>query len=137
VEALQRKRSEIASIIADIEKQLAGLRIDLDSIDRALAIIRESPTRGEVTAVNRASLRLSEFLKRGEVRQRILEELRNKQTVSATELAEATMSEKGLDDRAMRAAIIRTYLVRLYYMRDQGRVEQVGRNRNVRWRLAD
>ena len=91
MEALQRKRSEIASIIADIEKQLAGLRIDLDLIDRALAIIRESPTRGEVTAVNRASLRLSEFLKRGEVRQRILEELRNKQTVSATELAKATM----------------------------------------------
>jgi hypothetical protein len=57
--------------------------------------------------------------------------------VSAVELAEATMSEKGLDDRVTRAAIVRAYLVRLYYMRDQGRVEQVGRNRNVRWRLID
>jgi len=136
VTGLQKKRAEIAGIINDLERQLVERRNDLIALDRALALMG-SPVPGEAVPAKRVKPPAAGYLMPKEVSRRILEALRDNETVSAGELASTAMQDKGIDDPAVRAKLVRRFLVRLTQMKDAGRVERIGFGYRVRWRLAD
>jgi hypothetical protein len=58
-------------------------------------------------------------------------------SVSAAELAEDAMKDKGLgDDKRVRATFVSRFLVRLDQLVEKGTVERIGSGNGVRWRLA-
>jgi hypothetical protein len=124
VGALVRKRGEIAGIIADMEKRLAAHRGDLVHIDNALRLMN-SPIAGDAIPARKPRPRNTGYFVHGELSRRIYEALRDSETISAAELADAAMSAKGLDDRAVRATFIGRFLVRLDQMALRSHVERI------------
>lgn len=71
----------------------------------------------------------------GELSRRIYAAPRERETVSGAELADIALSEKGIDDRSIRATFVARFLVRLDQMLARGDVERIGSGNGVRWRL--
>lgn len=134
VAALQRKRAEIAGIIAELEKRLAERRADLVHIDNALRILN-SPIAGEAIPARRPRPRNSGYFAHGELSRRIYDALRTHETVSGAELADIALADKGIEDRGVRATFVARFLVRLDQMVRNGDVERIGSGNGVRWRL--
>jgi hypothetical protein len=136
VAALARKRSEIAGIIAELEKQLAAHRADLVHLDNALRLLN-SPIPGEAIPARKPRPKNTGYFVHGELTRRIYEGLRDRpEGVSAAELADAALADKQLDDPAVRATFVTRFLVRLGNMALRGHVERVGSGQGVRWRLT-
>ncbi len=79
------------------------------------------------------------YFTHGELSRRIYEALRaGADSVSAAELAEDAMKDKGLpaDDRRLRATFLSRFLVRLDQMAEKGTIERIGAGSGVRWKLA-
>ena len=135
VAALSRKRAEIAGMILDLEKQIVAHRADLLHIDNAMRLLN-SPIPGEAIPAKRVRPRQQGYFVHGELSRRIFDVLRQHETVSAAELAEVAMRDKGLgDDKDIRALFWRRFLVRLDQMATRGNVERIGSGQGVRWRL--
>jgi hypothetical protein len=82
----------------------------------------------------------SEYLGHGEIRRRCREALRDREVITAEEIALATMRDKGLDpdeDRRLRSDFIKRTLRALDALRRNGSVEKIGNGRGVRWKLAE
>ncbi len=62
--------------------------------------------------------------------------LRDRETVSAAELADTALADKSIEDAPVRATFVSRFLVRLDHMALRGHVERVGSGQGVRWRLA-
>jgi hypothetical protein len=134
VAALQRKRAEIAGLIADMEKRLAEHRADLVHIDNALRLMN-SPIPGDAVPARKPRPRNRGYFAHGELSRRIYETLRERETVSGAELADIALAAKGIDDRSIRATFVARFLVRLDQMATRGDVERIGSGNGVRWRL--
>jgi hypothetical protein len=134
VAGLKRKRREIAGIVADLEKQIARHRASLAQIDQVLLLM--DPTLPiEAIAARKARPRNTGPFAHSELSRRVYEALRDRDTVSAAELADAALRDKGYDDKRMRAEFISKFLVRLAQMASAGRVERIWHGNGVRWRL--
>lgn len=73
----------------------------------------------------------------GELSRRIYEALRDRESVSAAELADIAMADKSLpDDKGVRATFVARFLVRLDQMAIRGHIARIGSGNGVRWRLA-
>jgi hypothetical protein len=134
VSALQRKRSEIAGIVADLEKQLADRRADLVHIDNALRLMN-SPIPGEAIPARKRRPPNTGYFTHGELSRRIYDALRTRETVSGAELADLALADKRIDDPNVRMTFVSRFLVRLDQMALRGVVERIGRGNGVRWRL--
>jgi hypothetical protein len=136
VGALARKRGEIAGVIADMEKRLAAHRADLVHIDNALRLMN-SPIAGDAIPARKPRPRNTGYFVHGELSRRIYDALRTHETVSAAELADIALADKGIADAGVRATFVGRFLVRLDQMALRGHVERIGGGQGVRWRLAD
>ena len=135
VAALSRKRAEIAGIIAELEKQLAEHRADLVHLDNALRLLN-SPIVGESIRAIKPRPRNTGYFVHGELTRRIYEGLRDRRDgVTASELADKALADKGIDDPSIRATFVSRFLVRLGNMAPRGHVERIGGGQGVRWRL--
>ena len=136
VAALQRKRAQIAGIIANLEKQLAARRADLVHIDNALRLMN-SPIAGDAIPAKKPRPRNTGYFAHGELSRRIYAALRTRKTVSAAELADIVLADKGIADAGVRTTFVGRFLVRLDQMASRGHIERIGSRQGVRWRLAD
>jgi hypothetical protein len=134
VAALSHKRAEIAGVIAELEKQLAAHRADLVHIDNALRLLN-SPIPGDAIPARKPRPRNTGYFTHGELSRRIYEALRDRDTVSAAELADIAITHKGIEDSRVRATFVGRFLVRLDQMALRGHVERIGSGNGVRWRL--
>ncbi|MBV9859574.1 MAG: hypothetical protein JO038_05670 [Alphaproteobacteria bacterium] len=135
VSALSRKRAEIAGIILDLEKQIVAHRADLLHIDNALRLLN-APVPGSAIPPKRVRPRQQGYFVHGELSRRIFDALRRNETVSAAELTETAMRDKGLgDDKEIRQLFWRRFLVRLDQMAARGHIERIGSGQGVRWQL--
>jgi hypothetical protein len=132
--ALQRKRAEIAGIIAELEKRIAEHRADLVHIDNALRLMN-SPIAGDDIPARKPRPRNKGYFAHGELSHRIYAALRERETISGAELADIALADKGIDDRSVRATFVARFLVRLDQMAARGDVERIGSGNGVRWRL--
>jgi hypothetical protein len=135
VAALTRKRAEIAGLIAETEKQLAAHRADLVHIDNALRLMN-SPIPGEAIPARKRRARNAGYFTHGELSRRIYDALRTRERVSAAELADIAVADKGIQDASVRATFVSRFLVRLDQMALRGNVERIGGGNGVRWKLA-
>jgi hypothetical protein len=135
VAALTRKRAEIAGMIAELEKQLTAHRIDLVHIDNALRLLN-SPVTGDAIPARKPRPRNAGYFAHGELSRRIYEGLRDRETVSAAELADTALADKSIEDARVRATFVSRFLVRLDQMVLRVHVERVGNGQGVRRRLA-
>jgi hypothetical protein len=135
VAALSRKRSQIAGVIAELEKQLAAHRADLVHIDNALRLMN-SPIVGDAIPARKPRPRNTGYFVHGELSRRIYDALRTRETVSAAELADLALVDKGIEDAGVRATFVGRFLVRLDQMALRGHVERIGSGQGVRWRLT-
>jgi hypothetical protein len=135
VAALQRKRAEIAGIIAELEKQLAERRADLVHIDNALRLMN-SPIPGDAIPARKSRPRNTGYFAHGELSRRIYSALRTRESVSAAELADLAVADKGIGDARVRATFIARFLVRLDQMAARNHVERIGGGQGVRWRVS-
>ena len=72
----------------------------------------------------------------GELSRRIYDALRTRDTVSAAELADIALADKGIQDAGVRATFVARFLVRLDQMALRGHVARIGSGQGVRWRLV-
>ena len=134
VAALSRKRGELAGLIAEAEKRVTDLRADLVHIDNALRIMN-APLPGEFIPPRKPYTRNKGYFKHGELTRRIYDALRTRETVSAAEVADIALADKGIADVRIRATFVARFLVRLDQMATAGTVERIGGGIGVRWRL--
>ena len=134
VAALQRKRAEIAGVIADLEKRIAEHRADLVHIDNALRLM-DSPIPGDAIPARKPRPRNTGYFAHGELSRRIYEALRERESISGAELADLALADKCIEDRGIRATFVARFLVRLDQMALRGDVERIGSGNGVRWRL--
>lgn len=134
VSALTRKRGEIAGIIAELEKRLAEHRTDLVHIDNALRLLN-SPISGDAIPARKPKSRNTGYFIHGELTRRIYEGMRDRDSVTAAQLADLALADKGIDDPSVRATFVSRFLVRLGGMALRGHVERIGTGQGVRWRL--
>lgn len=136
VEALKRKRAEIAGVIADLQRQINEHRADLVHIDHALRLLDPTVNVWDIRA-KKPRIRNAGYFAHGELSRRIYEALRAADAVSAAELAEDAMRDKGLgNDKRVRATFVSRLLVRLDQLVEKGTVERIGSGNGVRWKLA-
>src|SRR5579862_1862558 len=90
VAALQRKRAEIAGLVIALEKRIAEHREDLVHIDNALRLMN-SPISGELIPARQPRPRNKGYFVHGELSKRIYEALRERETLSAAELADQAL----------------------------------------------
>jgi hypothetical protein len=133
VSGLKRKRAEVVGIIAELEKQIAAHRVDLSHIDRVLRLM---DPKGEIDEVRKAKPRNTGHFAHSELSRRVYDALRQGSTVSAAELADKAITDKGIEAAQVRAEFISKFLVRLAQMTRGGQIERIRRGNGVRWRLA-
>ncbi|MBV9152568.1 MAG: hypothetical protein JO204_12410 [Alphaproteobacteria bacterium] len=135
VAALSRKRAEIAGLIIELEKQIGTRRQDLVHIDNALRLLN-SPIPGDAIPARKPRPKNTGYFVHGELTRRIYEGLRDRPDgVSASELADAALRDKGIDDPGVRATFVSRFLVRLSNMVLREHIERIGSGQGVRWRL--
>lgn len=136
VVGLRRKRAEIAGRIVDLRREIDRLLAELFHVDQVLKIYGEEPA--DIPTKGRMPKR-STFFGRNEITRRCYEALREKGTITADDVAVQAMRDKGLDpeaDRKQRTDFGKRILTSLHDLKRKGRVEQIGANRNVRWRVV-
>ena len=137
LDALLRKREQIADKIKELERQAAGLRSDLMHIDHTLRVIDPSYSPGKKAP----RLRFSTvgYFEHGELSRRIYEALRLSPTITASEVAEAAMAAKKLNDSRVRSYFVTRFLSRLAQMAKEGQLVRIREadGFSLSWKLAD
>lgn len=136
VSGLREKRSAVAGQIVDTRRLLDKLQADLFHIDAVLKLYGLEPE--EIPTKGRMPVR-SAYFGRNEISRRCRDLLREKGTITATEVAVRAMREKGMDpesDRKLRKDFTRRILVTLHDLRKAGAVEKIGHGRGVVWRIT-
>jgi hypothetical protein len=137
IHALTEKRAEVSGIIADLEERTRQARADLAHIDATLRLFDPDVKIGAIRAKQPAKARSGPFAP-GEISKRCREALRDaKEPLAAETIVRAAMADKGLpvDDKAMRIAMIRSFLWALHRLHVEGQVQKVGHGLGARWAL--
>jgi hypothetical protein len=135
VSALVAKRSEVAGMIADLERQAAQQRADLVHVD---AVLRLYAPDLELDGIpSRAVRRRNGWFKPGELIRTVLDILRVAPApMPAREIAAAVMVERGLDPADIRTGHLIGKLVSNALTRKGGNlVEKIVEHRSVTWRV--
>jgi hypothetical protein len=137
IQPLLIKRQEVASQIAQLERQLAGLRSDLMHIDHTLRLIDPAYIPGRKKP--RVQFSSVGYFDRGDLSRRIYDALRLSPTITASELADKAMADKQLTDARVRTSFVSRFLSRLSQMAKEGQLVRVREENgfSVSWRLAD
>jgi hypothetical protein len=133
ISGLREKRSAVAGQIVDLRRQADKLQADLMHIDAVLKLYGLEPA--EIPTKGRMPVR-STYFGRNELSRRCRDQLREKGTIRADDVAVQAMRDKGMDpdaDRKTRADFIRRILVSLHDLRKAGYVDKIGHGRGVRW----
>ena len=138
VNALRKKRAEIAGRIVRHNHELDQLRADLVHVDAVLRIF-DPGSDPEDIASRIPRQRRTEYFAPGELARRVYEALRTSgDTVSAEELTNKALADKGIasTDRVARRLFMTKFMPALADLRRRGIVEKIGHGRGVRWKLA-
>jgi ribosomal protein S19E (S16A) len=130
---LKEKRAAVAGRIVDLRREIDKLQADLVHIDAVLKIYGLEPA--EIPNKGRMPVR-STYFGRNELSRRCRDELREKGSIRADDVAVRAMRDKGMDpenNRKTRSDFVRRILVSLHDLRKAGMVDKVGHGRGVRW----
>jgi hypothetical protein len=135
VSALMAKRSEVAGVIADLERKAAQQRADLVHVDAVLRLY--APELEPDCIPSRAVRRRNGWFKPGELVRRMLDILRVAPApLSSREIAAAVMAQRGLDPADMHTGRLIGKLVNNALTRQAGDVvEKIALHRSVTWRV--
>jgi hypothetical protein len=95
-----------------------------------------SPLPGDLIPARAPRPRNKGYFVHGELSKRIYEALRDRQVISAAQLADRALADKQIEDKRVRATFVARFLVRLDQMATAGTVERIGGGNGVRWRLT-
>jgi hypothetical protein len=134
VSTLRRKRAEIGGYIRDLELQIEHQRAALAHIDATMRLF--SPGADPEAIPPKRTYRRTRYFARGELSRLCLNVLRKAEgrPITAVEVAEAAISEKGLPVKAR--AVTEMFLAALRQHCRRGTVAKHGTSRNARWTLA-
>jgi uncharacterized membrane protein len=137
VAALVRLRRDVAFQLAEIEKTTERVRADLVHIDAVIRMLAPGLDIDELPERQRRPRRL-EYFAHGEITRRILDLLRDNETIAAVDVARRALADKGLsfEDRPVRTEFCRRITMQFTHMARKRVVAKVGFGRGVRWRLA-
>jgi hypothetical protein len=135
VSALMAKRSEVAGLIADLERKTAQQRADLVHVDAVLRLY--APELGPDCIPSRAVRRRNGWFQPGELVRMVLDILRVAPAPMPTrEIAAAVMVRHGLDPADMHTTRLVGKLVNNALARQAGElVEKITLHRSVTWRV--
>ena len=135
VSALVAKRSEVAGVIADLERKAARQRADLVHVDAVLRLY--APELEPDCIPSRVVRRRNGCFKPGELVRRMLDILRVAPVPMPTrEIAAAVMARRGLDPADMHPGRLIGKLVNNALTRQAGDVvEKIALHRSVTWRV--
>ena len=135
VSALVAKRSEVAGLIADLERKTAQQRADLVHVDAVLRLY--APELEPDGIPFRVVRRRNGWFKSGELVRMVLDTLRVAPAPMPTrEIAAAVMALRGLDPADMQTSRLICKLVNNALARQAGDlVEKIALNRSVVWRV--
>jgi hypothetical protein len=135
VSALVAKRSEVAGLIADLERKAAQQRADLVHVDAVLRLY--APELEADCIPSRAVRRRNGWFKSGELVRMVLDILRIAPApMSGKEIAAVVMVRRGLDLADMHSARLIGKLVNNALARQAGDlVEKIALHRSVTWRV--
>jgi len=131
---LKDKRASAAGRIVDLRREIDKLQADLVHIDAVLRLYGLEPA--EIPNKGRMPIR-GTYFGRNELSRRCRDELREKGSIRADDVAVRAMLDKGMDpekDRKTRADFIKRVLVSLHDLRKAGTVEKIGHGRGVKWK---
>jgi hypothetical protein len=135
VSALVAKRSEVAGLIADLERKTAQQRADLVHVEAVLRLY--APELEPDCIPSRIVRRRNGWFKPGELVRMVLDTLRVAPAPMPTrEIAAAVMVRHGLDPADTHTARLVCKLVNNALSRQAGdRVEKIVEHRSVTWRV--
>jgi hypothetical protein len=135
VSALVAKRSEVAGVIADLERKTAQQRVDLVHVDAVLRLY--APELEPDCIPSRAVRRRNGWFKPGELVRMVLDTLRVASApMPSREIAAAVMVLRGLDPTDMHTSRLVCKLVNNALARQAGDlVEKIVEHRSVAWRV--
>ncbi len=146
INALVRKRAEIAGQIRELEHHTDQLRAEMIHVDSVLRLFAPEIETEKIPARRRMPRR-SEYFARGELTRICLDALRHAAEtgegwLTGEDITVSTMQDKGLNpvgDRRLRADFHRRILQTLDALeRRQGTITKSGHGRSgVSWRIAD
>jgi len=139
--SLIEKRQQIAREIKDLQIQIKDKRDGLIHIDATITILNPNAIFDSDTPNQRLRRNLGHF-ERGEIRKRCLSALReaNGQPVTIRDITTRAMADKKIspDDRAIRKLFGKQFDAAMKSLaKSGGVVEQIGRYRDVKWKLAE
>ena len=135
VSALIAKRSEVAGLIADLERKIAQQRADLVHVDAVLRLY--APELEPECIPSKAVRRRNGWFKAGELVRMVLDTLRIAPAPMPTrEIIAAVMVRRSLDPADARTARLIGKLVKNALTRQAGYlVEKIALYRSVTWRV--
>jgi hypothetical protein len=137
VNALRNMRARITGQIQMHNREIGRLRAELIHLDATLRLFDPATDPENIPAL-RLLPRRADYFGRGELTQLVYDALREKESVSAVELAEQALIDKNVpeDDRTIRKEFRDRFQGILHNLRRRGTVEKIGDGPGVRWRFA-
>src|SRR5438105_7326953 len=137
INALRNRRAVITGQIEMHQREIERLRIDLVHVDATLRLFDPDTDPDDILPRRRLPKR-THYFDKGEQSRRVYQALRERGEVTAVELALAAMADKGIPetDRRARSDFVARFTSVLHDQLRRGVVEQIGKLRNVRWKLA-
>jgi hypothetical protein len=136
--ALIAKRADILFEIGQLEGRVERLRTELVHLDAVLRMFRPD-FKAEALPVRQRRPTKSPYFAHGEMTKRIYDALRVSETISSVDVAVGAMRDKGLDpdhDPVTRTDFVRRVGLQLNDMQRKGKIERIGRGKELRWKLA-
>jgi hypothetical protein len=138
ISALREKRALVAGLIEKLERKLEQHRADLTHIDGVLRLFQPDRDPGDIKP-KRTYARRTRYFARNELSRLTMDALRaaDGALMTTDEIAVRVIEAKGFDaaDAALRGSIRDQALTLLRSLRKQGRVEQIGLGRALRWKF--
>ena len=137
VAALRNKRSALMGELALHQQECDRIRSEIIHVDVVLRLFDPKTNPDELPALRKRVHRTEGFA-RGEQTNMVYDGLRERGTVSATELADQAVARKGFaaQDRATRREFVSKFHNLLQHMGRRGQLEKIGQGQGARWKLA-
>jgi len=137
VNALRHKRSALMGELAMHQQECDRIRSEIIHLDVVLRMFDPATDPGELPAL-RKRVHRTEWFARGEQTTMVYDGLRERGTVSATELADQAVARKGIaeHDRATRREFVSKFHNLLQHMGRRGQLDKIGQGQGARWKIA-
>jgi len=137
VNALRNKRSALMGELALHQQECDRIRSEIIHLDVVLRLFDPATDPGELPAL-RKRVHRTEWFARGEQTNMVYDAVRERGTVSATELAKDAIKRKGIaeHDRATYREFVSKFHNLLQHMGRRGQLDKIGQGQGARWKLA-